>query len=201
MLTRLIPFSSQHLQEPVAKRPQTLNFINGYAVPCETYRAAPAVVPEPTPAPKSSQCSQACEAKFLQKCGGSHYWCERNENWRCFDDLYRGHSMFEGQCEIACTPTAAMIQPTCDASCQGTFPAGWDVPDSSRPLCTNTAPEPTPIDRFFRSRGERWGAAVVGDHHRRVARLERRVVLATAAGGLALGACLLYTSPSPRDRG
>ena len=25
------------------------------------------------------------------------------------------------------------------------------------------APEPTPIDRFFRSRGERWGAAVVGD--------------------------------------
>ena len=52
--------------------------------------------------------------------------------------------MFEGQCEIACTPTAAMIQPTCDASCQGTFPAGWDIPDSSRPLCTNTAPEPTP---------------------------------------------------------
>ena len=51
MLTRLIPFSSQHLQEPVAKRPQTLNFINGYAVPSETFRAAPAAVPESTPAP------------------------------------------------------------------------------------------------------------------------------------------------------
>ena len=116
---------------------------------------APTVSPKPTPEPTVSPkpttvsptptpCSQLCEAKFRQICGGSHYWCERNENWRCFDDLYRGHSMFEGQCEIACTPTAAMIQPTCDASCQGTFPAGWDVPDSSRPLCTNTAPEPTP---------------------------------------------------------
>ena len=47
------------------------------------------------------------------------------------------HLICEGQCEIACTPTADMIQPTCDASCQGTFPAGSDVPDSSRPACTN----------------------------------------------------------------
>jgi hypothetical protein len=36
----------------VAKRAQTLNFINGYAVPGErTRRAAPAVHPEPAPAP------------------------------------------------------------------------------------------------------------------------------------------------------
>ena len=35
----------------MAKRPQTLNFINGYAVPGETFRAAPAAVPEPAPAP------------------------------------------------------------------------------------------------------------------------------------------------------
>ena len=117
--------------------------------------------PAPTPAPKSSQCSQACEAKFLQKCGGSHYWCERNENWRCFDDLYRGHSMFEGQCEIACTPTAAMIQPTCDASCQGTFPAGSDVPDSSRPLCCSQACEAKFLQKcggshYWCERNENW---------------------------------------------
>ena len=49
----------------MAKRPQTLNFINGYAVPGETFRAAPAAVPEPAPAPAPAPASVPSHATGL----------------------------------------------------------------------------------------------------------------------------------------
>jgi hypothetical protein len=57
----------------------------------------------------AAACSDSCEAQFLGHCA---YWIANAETWRCFHDLYYGHSSLD-QCAAACVPTAAMTADTC----------------------------------------------------------------------------------------